>query len=191
MNNPQIEKWNQRYAERQEANHPAQVLIENKHLLPSQGKALELACGMGGNSLFLARQGLSVTALDFSSVAIEKLHRIAEQEQLDVTAKVMDLNNWSADTSRYDFIVVTGFYQVDLCCRIIEALAPGGLLCYQTFTRFKVREGGPSNPDFLLARGELLQQFAQLHPIVYREERDLGNLQSGLRNQAYLIAQKA
>ena len=68
-----VEKWNSRYADRSPADQQAcEILQEYAHLLPSDGKALELASGLGGNALFLAQQGLNTTAWDISSLAVEK-----------------------------------------------------------------------------------------------------------------------
>ena len=69
-----ISKWNRIYSQSgHDAYLPAQVLADNEFLLPEAGTALDLACGLGANAIFLAQQGLAVTALDISSVAIEKL----------------------------------------------------------------------------------------------------------------------
>ena len=72
----------------------------------------------------------------------------------------------------------------------MAALKPGGLLFYQTFTRHKLDKSGPSNPDYLLARNELLQLFAPLTVIYYQEYPAIGDLQRGNRNEAQLIGQK-
>ncbi|HKH20378.1 MAG TPA: hypothetical protein VKB53_05725, partial [Gammaproteobacteria bacterium] len=68
-------KWNRRYLEVDvDTARSAQVLSDNVHLLPSTGQALDLACGLGGNALFLARLGFNVTAYDISTVAVDKLN---------------------------------------------------------------------------------------------------------------------
>ncbi|HEB99563.1 MAG TPA: SAM-dependent methyltransferase, partial [Thiotrichales bacterium] len=65
-------KWDARYRESATA-VATEVLVENRHLLPAVGEALDLACGLGGNALLLARHGLRTTAWDLSPVAIERL----------------------------------------------------------------------------------------------------------------------
>lgn len=187
---PDQAKWNQRYLDRSSPNPAAQVLSDNLHLLPNQGTALELACGMGGNALTLARQGLKVDAWDLSDVAIAKLQQLADVEQLPLRARCIDLSTTAIPANRFDLICVCNFLDRSLCPAISEALKPGGLLLYQTFTRHKLTATGPSNPEFLLEPAELLQLFSELRPVVYREETDLGDIHQGLRDQAYLVARK-
>jgi tellurite methyltransferase len=76
-------KWDQRYLCSDRFPPPVPVLSQNLHLLPSRGRALDLACGLGANALLLAEQGLEVVAWDLSPVAIERLRREAESRGLD------------------------------------------------------------------------------------------------------------
>ena len=188
--NPQRQKWNERYSKRSQINPIAQVLSDNLHLLPQAGKALELACGLGGNALALARLGFETHAWDLSDIAIERLQQQAEQHQLPLQALCIDLEQQPIPAAQFDLILVSGYLERRLCPQVAAALKPAGLLLYQTFTLEKTQPGGPSSPDFLLKPGELLQLFACLEPIVYREERNCGALDQGLRNQAYLVARK-
>ena len=185
------DKWDKRYQQASSSNQPAQVLLDNLHLLPNQGRGLELACGLGGNALLLAQQGLDVDAWDLSPVAIAKVQQFAEQQGLRVNAQQRDIEALPPSANSYDLICISAFLERQLCPAICAALRPGGLVFYQTFTRFKTNDSGPSNPDFLLADGELLQLFSDLEIVAYREEKDLGNPHQGLRNQAYLVARKA
>ncbi|MCW8887191.1 MAG: methyltransferase domain-containing protein [Motiliproteus sp.] len=184
-------KWDKRYQNASESNQPAQVLKDNLHLIPNHGRALELACGLGGNALLLAQQGLEVDAWDLSSVAINKLNTFAQQRGVNISAQQRDIEQAPLPSSSYDLICVSAFLERSLCPSIIEALRPGGLLFYQTFTQLKTQSSGPSNSAFLLERGELLSLFVPLNLVAYREEQDCGDLGKGLRNQAYLVARKA
>ena len=68
------EKWNTKYLQQGPSQWPvAEVLLENKHLLPEQGSALDLACGYGANARLLAEHGLQTYAWDISNVAIEHI----------------------------------------------------------------------------------------------------------------------
>lgn len=182
------EKWNRRYAEAEAMPRVAQVLYENRHLLPATGEALDLACGLGGNALFLAEAGLRVQAWDISSVAIEALQSRASADDLPLQATVRDVSAQPPAASSFDVIVVSRFLMRDLAPALCAALRPGGLLFYQTFVQDKVSPQGPSNPDFLLAENELLSLFAPLQTRVYREEGTLGDTTQGLRNEALLVA---
>lgn len=85
-------KWDQIYQEAEDYPPPAQVLLENAHLLPPSGAALEVAWGLGSNALFLAGRGFEVTAWDLSPVAIEGLRRRAKR--LQVAAQVVDATDY-------------------------------------------------------------------------------------------------
>jgi tellurite methyltransferase len=172
-----------------ESFHIAEVLTENSFLLPETGTALDLACGLGGNAVFLAQQGLAVTAWDISSLAIEKLTAYASQQGLDINACEKNITNQSLPKSSYDVITVSRFLDRSLSDAIIGALKPDGLLFYQTFTREKINASGPNNPRFLLSRNELLRLFSPLTVVYYRENRACGNIQKGLRNEAQYIGQ--
>ena len=71
------EKWNARYRAATGERQASRVLAENLHLLPERGLALDLACGLGANSILLARQGLKVAAWDIADVAIAALQETA------------------------------------------------------------------------------------------------------------------
>ena len=182
-------KWNQRYAQAQGEPQAAQVLHENRHLLPASGDALDLACGLGGNALLLAQAGLRVQAWDIASVAIEAVQSRAAEKDLPLLASLRDVSAQPPAPASFDVIVVSYFLSRELAPALCAALRPGGLLFYQTFVRDKVSEQGPSNPDFLLAENELLRLFAPLRLRVYREEGVLGDTMRGLRNEALFVGQ--
>jgi SAM-dependent methyltransferase len=186
------QKWDAIYSKRQEEKPGVSTVLEqNQHLLPKTGLALDLACGLGGNTLFLAEKGLKVDSWDISSVAIEQLKINAGKVSLDIHAQQRDVIADPPAQAVYDVIVVSHFLVRDMAPVIVDALKSGGLLFYQTFCRNKVNEIGPNNPDFLLDDNELLRMFSTLNVRVYREESVLGQLESGWRDQAMLVAEKA
>jgi hypothetical protein len=73
---------------------------------------------------------------------------------------------------------------------LIQALKPGGLIFYQTFTRQRVSDRGPQCAEFRLAEQELLQLFSGLQILFYREEGCVGDVQKGFRDEAMLVARK-
>jgi SAM-dependent methyltransferase len=186
-----IDKWNRIYSEAGQGLYPAvQVLTENDFLLPQTGTALDVACGLGGNAVFLAEQGLLVTAWDISTVAISKLTAYAVQQGLNINACQQKITANSFNESSFDVIVVSRFLDRTLSDAIIGALKPDGLLFYQTFTREKTTPKPPNNPDYLLAENELLEMFSPLRVIFYRENALIGNWQRGLRNEAQFVGRK-
>ncbi|WP_273151139.1 class I SAM-dependent methyltransferase [Methylophaga thiooxydans] len=188
---PDQEKWDRIYSNRPDTNPvTAEVLQHNQHLLPETGHVLDLACGLGGNSLLLAEKGLTVSCWDISPVAIRHLQQRAQAKNLGIDAKVRDVIEQPPEANSVDVLVVTHFLQRDMTELLTATLRPGGLLFYQTFCRNKVSQQGPSNPDYLLKDNELLTMFAGLKVRVYREESLLGNHSMGWRNQAMLVAEK-
>ena len=186
-----LSKWNQKYSRSSpQLPKPSKILKDFVHLLPARGTALDVACGMGGNALFLAEQGLDALALDFSSVAIDKLRSFASRRNLEIQCMVQDVHAFDWAEKRFDVIVISRFLDRSLASSIIAGLKPGGLLFYQTFTQEKVSDSGPSNPSYLLAENELLTLFQPLRLLVYREEGRVGDKTTGLRNEALLIGQR-
>jgi tellurite methyltransferase len=184
-------KWDERYAHSDREPLPAPVLAENLHLLPSAGRALDLACGLGANALLLAQRGLDTSAWDLSPVAIEHLMEEAKARGLGISAEVRDAQARPPEPQSFDVIVVSHFLDRGLMPAIAGALRPGALLFYQTFSREAVSDWGPSNPCFRLETNELLRLLPQLVVRVYREEGRVGDLSRGARDIAMLVAQRA
>lgn len=183
-------KWDLIYSQKTGVPTASKVLLENQHLLPENGVVLDLACGQGGNALLLAKRGLDVIAWDASSVAIKQLERSATDRALKINAQVRDVLQNPPEEQSLDVLVVSFFLERTLCSALMDALRPGGLLFYQTYCQRKVSEQGPRNVEFLLADNELLHLFSSLRSRVYREESVLGDVDSGWRNQALLVAEK-
>ncbi|GMR07460.1 MAG: methyltransferase domain-containing protein [Gammaproteobacteria bacterium] len=184
------DKWNNRYQVSAPELVAAEVLNDHLHLLPMSGKALDLACGLGANARVLARHGLETHAWDLSSVATEQLQQYAESKGLNLHVMTRDVIERPPQQNSFNVIVVSSFLDRSLCPALMDALVPGGLLFYQTYSKTKVNEAGPANAEFLLDDNELLELFAPLEKVFYREEARVGNVMKGFRNQAQLIAQK-
>lgn len=125
-------------------------------LIP-QGEVLDLACGSGRHARLLAGMGRTVLAVDRDADA---LSRIAGP---NITTVQHDLEGgtgswvpWPFEANRFAGIVVTNYLHRPLFSGILASLAPQGVLLYETFARGNGRFGKPSNPDFLLEPGELL-----------------------------------
>ncbi len=122
--------------------------------LAKPGEALDLACGSGRHTRLLAAQGLQVTALDRNA---ELLSPLAGP---NVTILQHDLESedavWPFEPGRFSLIVVTNYLYRPLFPQLAASLRPDGILIYETFAQGNQVYGKPSNPDFLLAPGELL-----------------------------------
>ncbi len=125
------------------------------HLIPPAGQVLDVACGAGRHLVWLHGLGHAVTGVDRDAAALATLAPLATQGAELVNA---DIENgpWPFDGRRFDAVVVTNYLWRPLMPRIAEAVAPGGLLLYETFATGNETVGRPSRPDFLLAPGELL-----------------------------------
>ena len=181
------EKWNERYRAATGERQASRVLRENLHLLPGAGRALDLACGLGGNALLLAEQGLEVDAWDIADVAVAALQSVATKRQLPVRAQVRDVEASPPGPGTFDVIVVSHFLERGIIPDLIQALRPGGLIYYQTFTRQRVSDRGPQREEFRLDEQELLQLFSGLQVLFYREEGCVGDVQQGFRDEAMFI----
>jgi tellurite methyltransferase len=191
LNKQTKDKWNKRYDScPNELPATAEVLLYNLHLLPEKGTALDLACGRGANAICLAENGFTVSAWDISSTALEQLSIYAKTKKIIVKTEIRDVSNHPPETNTFDVIIVSRFLDRTLIHDIKKAIKPSGLIFYQTFTKEKIDESGPRNPDYLLDKNELLDLFNEWNIIYYREEGKIGNINNGFRNQAMLIAQK-
>jgi len=183
-------KWNNIYQQQDISSAQASnVLNLYSHLLPQQGKALDLACGLGGNAFLLAKQGLDVDAWDISNHVIEEINKNIPKGT-SINALAIDISQATLPANHYDIITVSRFLDRQLIPQLIRALKPKGLIFYQTFTLEKAQASGPTNPEFLLQKGELLSLFSSLNLIAYHEEGCLGNISKGIRNEALLVAQR-
>ena len=115
----------------------------------------------------MASLGFRVCAVDRDRQALAALAGIA-----GIGVQLSDLENglWSPTGLRFDGVIVTNYLHRPLFPRILEALSPAGLLVYETFAAGNERFGKPSNPDFLLQPGELLDVVhARLQVIAYED----------------------
>ena len=114
--------WDSRYAASNQLPAAAEVLTENMHLLPTAGRALDLACGLGANALLLASCGLEVWAWDYSATAIEKLLENAQANNLSLRTEVRDVVAHPPSPVSFDVIVVSRFLERSLAPAISLAL---------------------------------------------------------------------
>ena len=154
-------KWDERYragayAERE---HPSALLAEWEARLP-RGRALDVACGAGRNSLFLAATGRRVDAVDISAVALDRAREAAKTRGLQVRWIEADLDDdpdRSLPRERYDSIVVIRYVNAKLLKPLLERLAANGVLLIEQHVESSEDVVGPKTPAFRLRRNELLR----------------------------------
>ncbi len=123
-------------------------------LVPADGPVLDLACGEGRHTMFFLDRGHPVLAVDQVTEGVEDLASRPGAEIL--RADLENGNPWPLEGRRFAGIVVTNYLHRPLFPHILAALEEGGVLLYQTLALGHTRKGRPSNPEFLLAPGELL-----------------------------------
>ena len=132
------------------------------HLLPAGGTVLDVACGSGRHLRWLAGQGFRVTGVDRDAAAVEPLRDLGRILVADIEG-----GPWPFAGERFDGVVVTNYLWRQRLADIVEAVAPGGVLLYETFAVGNETVGKPSRPDFLLGPGELLQATQGLEVVAY------------------------
>jgi SAM-dependent methyltransferase len=151
---------------------PAAWIVRFAGLLKPQSWVLDLACGNGRHSHYLAALGHRVHAVDRDPVAIAAL-----QGHANIFAEQQDLETerWPLPSNHYDAIVVTHYLHRPHFANLLAGLKPNGVLLYETFAHGNAVYGKPSRPDFLLEANELLQMTAgKLNAIAY-ENIDTGS----------------
>jgi SAM-dependent methyltransferase len=122
---------------------------------------LDVACGNGRHARFFHGLGFEVVAVDREPVLIENV--------TFVKANLEDGGPWPFAGQTFGGIVVTNYLHRPLFPRLVESLAPGGVLIYETFMLGNERFGKPSNPEFLLRPGELREAFKGLEELGFEE----------------------
>lgn len=135
--------------------------------VPAGGRMLDIACGKGANARLFAARGHPVEAVDRDPAVLSSLSGVA-----NVTVRCADLERgpWPYDGEGFAGVVVTRYLWRPLFPKILAAVEPGGVLIYETFELGNERYGRPSNPDFLLQPGELLEVVrGRLRVIAYED----------------------
>ena len=121
---------------------------------------MDIACGNGRNSIFLAAKGFAVDAVDISTVATSRLS--GRHPKLHVICA--DLDRWQIPPDRYTLIVNVRFLDRRLFAMIHKGLRPGGVLIFESFMN-------GDNDAYCLKQNELLRAFLSLRVIYYEERR--------------------
>lgn len=130
--------------------------------LVGRGPVLDVACGAGRHARLFAERGLEVFAVDRDEQALPAPIRF-------VKADLEDGSPWPFPGRRFAAVVVANYLHRPLLARLMEIVDEGGVLIYETFMAGNERYGRPSNPDFLLRPGELLEAFGSLNVVAFEQ----------------------
>lgn len=134
---------------------PSAWVVHGRALLPPGRPVLDLACGRGRNTRWLLAEGVPVVAVDRDVSGITDL-----VDRPGLTVVELDLEDgrpFPFAPGTFGGIVVTNYLHRPLFAELVAALAPGGVLLYETFAVGNERFGRPNRPEFLLRPGELLE----------------------------------
>lgn len=133
---------------------PSQWIKRFEPLVANGSSVLDVACGGGRHARLFAARGCHVEAVDRDADALAQLVGV---EGITTTLADLEATDWPCSGQSFDVVVVTNYLYRPHFDALLECVAPGGILLYETFMRGNERFGKPSNPNFLLAPGELLE----------------------------------
>lgn len=190
MPHPDAQRWDARYQSERDfwlERKPRQLLTSNAHLLPAEGRALDAACGVAINALFLAQHGLRTFALDISEYALRLAKQRASNIGLPLDAAVTDLSNPWLPAAHFEVIVNFHFLERGTIPIYRQALTSGGLIFFDTFTK---RGDQNDNQIYYLDSRELIGWFHNFEIIHYTEKNLDPSENHAERGLAQLIARK-
>jgi len=170
MSQTDREKWDERFRAGEHASREAPGWLRELHEeLPTDGAALDVAAGAGRISLWLARRGFGVTAIDISPVGLALTREAAADEGVQIQTEVADLTRDSLPEGPFNLIACFDYRQPDLFPDMRLRLAPGGVLVAELPTlQNEERHPSPSR-RWLAEPNELIWGCAGLDIIYYRE----------------------
>lgn len=149
---------------------PSRWVVRWAALVPAGGQVLDVACGGGRHVRWFAERGHAVLGVDRDPASALALAGIANATHL---AADLEGAPWPIPGQSFAGVVVTNYLHRPLLPILIEAVAPGGLLIYETFAAGHERFGRPSNPAFLLRPGELLDAVRGVLRVIAYEDLEV------------------
>jgi len=194
--------WDERYhgASRMFGAAPNAFIRANTPRPGTSARALVPGDGYGRNGVWLATRGYRVLSVDISPVAIEAARAFAAENGVEIEAEVVDLTDWTPEPEAFDLVAVAFVHfpeeeRIKAHARLVEALAPGGLLMLQAYSRNQIGRdsGGPQTPLLLHTTDQLAADFASLEIERLAEaivDLDEGTRHRGVSSVIELLARK-
>jgi cyclopropane fatty-acyl-phospholipid synthase-like methyltransferase len=203
MSNAELDRWNARFSAPDYifGTAPNAFLASNASRLKRGQRALCVADGEGRNSVWLAEQGLEVTAFDFSPVGVDKARKLAASRGVKVRYELASVYDWSWQAARFDVVAAIFVQFADppmrafMFERMARALKAGGLLLIEGYTpkQLQYGTGGPKQVDQLYTESLLRESFAGFEVLNLREyeaELDEGSRHRGMSAVIDFVARK-
>ena len=143
---------------------PSEWVRRWSHLVPSGAPVLDVACGAGRHLRWFQALGHPVTGIDRDPLAVQAAAQAGEAIEADI-----ENGPWPLAGRTFGAVVVTHYLWRPLLPAIVQCVAPGGVLIYETFAQGNETVGRPARPDFLLRPGELLGACAGLRVVAYED----------------------
>jgi cyclopropane fatty-acyl-phospholipid synthase-like methyltransferase len=179
---------------------PNVFLCEMQKKIKLPGAALTIAEGEGRNAVFLAEQGMNVTAWDYAETGLAKARKLAQEKNVEIQTKLVDLNDAWWEKNKWDELVcIFGHFPSELRKKTLkgikEAVKPGGYYITEVYSVHQIpyNSGGPRDLDFLYTPEEFLRTFADWHIVHFfmgEVVRHEGELHNGLAHVIQFVGQK-
>ena len=143
---------------------PSRWIVRFAGLVRPRGTVLDVACGSGRHARWFEDRGHPVTGIDRDADALA-----ASGAGEKIAFDLEQGSAWPLSGRRFAAIVVTNYLHRPSFPDLLAALDDGGVLLYETFAAGNERFGRPSNPDFLLAPGELLARCRDLDIVAFED----------------------
>ncbi|WP_413298991.1 methyltransferase domain-containing protein [Bacillus sp. 1P10SD] len=172
-------KWNSKHKERLDQQRPTEPNSRLKDLPAylTGGRALDLACGLGGNSFFLARLNYEVEAIDISDFAIHYIQEQVSRDNLTIHPKVCDLTelkNQHWCNQSFDLVVITYFLDHSLFPIVKTLVKQDGYFFMETFYQSPLDGNQGVSNQYKLQPKELLTEFSDWKVLLFEENEHEG-----------------
>lgn len=181
---------------------PHGLVVDSIKYLLLNAKVLDLGCGEGKNSFFLAKNGFDVTAIDISDVGIKKLKEFVKKEKLKIKADVSDIKSYLNDCGEFDAIFGINILQFidsknifSIIDKIKSKTKPNGVNVVESFVaeNSKQKEMVLSKSGYYFGEEELKEIYKDWKILFYEEKLGYWETHGELRHRHFtviLIAQK-
>lgn len=172
-------KWNRKHNERMNHLEEPAPNAKLRNLSPylTGGLALDLACGLGGNSLFLSRLNYQVQAIDISDVAVNYIQELADKQKLTINARLADLTDipkLHLKKSSFNLVLITYYLDRSIFPFVKSIIKENGYFFMETFYMSPQNENQGVSNQYKLQPGELLAEFGDWKVLFFEENEQEG-----------------